>query len=1066
MNFSRHFGFRALLGVCASLLFSSLGHGFVTYHSVERAKSASVAYVPSQVTIDTRALFDAEQAKSTKTISLQLPSGKRYNVVRANVLPGIEGGQTFVGYFETHGHDYRIYVTETRGAITGVMQSPEGAIEISLPAGGAGLQGNASLTSRKLAGHVKAFHFGNDAKIPPEDELAQQLQRAGEIVPITEEQIKAARDRAKAGAQVIIDLVVAYTPGMIARYSNTAGVASRLNTLVALMNDALTQSEVNLTIRLVNATQVTYPEAGSNDSALTAISPDSTNPIKATVDALREQYRADLVTLIRPYTYPSHDGCGIAWILGFGGRAVTPGDARYGFSVVGDGADTGGTTKLCDELSFAHELGHNLGVSHDRANAAGVVGTTNYAYGYINDAAGFGTIMSYSTNRIARFSNPNVICNGAPCGVSRNNVALSADAAGAILTTMDAIAAFRNAVVSTAPGAPTSVSATAGNAQVSVAFSAPASDGGNPITGYSATCGSVTVNGPGSPIIVSPLTNGTAVTCTVKASNSVGASPASAPSASVTPVAPINAPGAPTIGAVVAGNAQVSVSFTAPSSNGGSAITGYRATCGAVGVNGSSSPIIVSPLANGVAVTCTVTATNISGTSPASATSASVTPTAPATAPGAPTSVSATAGNAQVSVAFSAPASDGGNPITGYSATCGSVTVNGPGSPIIVSPLTNGTAVTCTVKASNSVGASPASAPSASVTPVAPINAPGAPTIGAVVAGNAQVSVSFTAPSSNGGSAITGYRATCGAVGVNGSSSPIIVSPLANGVAVTCTVTATNISGTSPASATSASVTPVAPVPPGTDDSDSDGIPDSVELQEGQKIGIKDNAIFAGMNSKSDRWFAMQQYRDFLGREAEPAGLVEWTLRLNTKTQTREEVIQSFFNSQEFQNGVPPVVRLYLGYFNRIPDHEGLLGWVKALRGGTELGTVSAAFANSQEFQLTYGALSDADFVTLVYRNVLGRVPDQVGFDAWLGRLAAGLTRGGMMIGFTESQEFQNKTRANVFVIMMYEGLLRRAAEQAGYESWVNYVNSGSDALDLTRGFMNSLEYRYRFLPN
>ena len=94
------------------------------------------------------------------------------------------------------------------------------------------------------------------------------------------------------------------------------------------------------------------------------------------------------------------------------------------------------------------------------------------------------------------------------------------------------------------PTAPTAISATAGNASITVTFGAPASNGGTAITGYTATCTSSNGGVPGSiaggasatSIQVSGLTNGKSYTCTVTASNSVGAGPASAPSNAVTPL--------------------------------------------------------------------------------------------------------------------------------------------------------------------------------------------------------------------------------------------------------------------------------------------------------------------------------------------------------------------------------------------------------------------------------------------------------------------------------------------------------------------------------------------------
>ena len=73
---------------------------------------------------------------------------------------------------------------------------------------------------------------------------------------------------------------------------------------------------------------------------------------------------------------------------------------------------------------------------------------------------------------------------------------------------------------------------------------------------------------------------------------------------------------------------------------------------------------------------------------------------------------------------------------------------------------------------------------------------------------------------------------------------------------------------------------------------------------------------------------------------------------------------------------------------------------------------VSDFFARSPEFIARYGALDNAEFVSLVYQNVLGRNPDAAGFAFWTRQLQAGQTRGWMMLQFTEapSFEFQNKT--------------------------------------------------------
>ncbi len=91
-----------------------------------------------------------------------------------------------------------------------------------------------------------------------------------------------------------------------------------------------------------------------------------------------------------------------------------------------------------------------------------------------------------------------------------------------------------------APGAPSGVSASAGNGQATVYFTAPVSDGGSTITSYTVTSsvGNIIVTGSSSPINITGLTNGTEYTFTVTSANGVGTGPASAPSNSVIPSDP------------------------------------------------------------------------------------------------------------------------------------------------------------------------------------------------------------------------------------------------------------------------------------------------------------------------------------------------------------------------------------------------------------------------------------------------------------------------------------------------------------------------------------------------
>jgi hypothetical protein len=130
--------------------------------------------------------------------------------------------------------------------------------------------------------------------------------------------------------------------------------------------------------------------------------------------------------------------------------------------------------------------------------------------------------------------------------------------------------------VATVPGTPTITAITAGDTQLSVAFTA-GTDGGSAITTYEystdggANWANRQTGTTASPIVITGLTNGTSYDVQIRAKNTVGSGAATATTAA-TPVAPATVPGVPTITSVDAGG---NVNFTAPVSDGGSAITGY-----------------------------------------------------------------------------------------------------------------------------------------------------------------------------------------------------------------------------------------------------------------------------------------------------------------------------------------------------------------------------------------------------------------------------------------------------------------------------------------------------------
>ncbi|HEV7654507.1 MAG TPA: peroxidase family protein [Mycobacteriales bacterium] len=245
----------------------------------------------------------------------------------------------------------------------------------------------------------------------------------------------------------------------------------------------------------------------------------------------------------------------------------------------------------------------------------------------------------------------------------------------------------------------------------------------------------------------------------------------------------VRTPAAPVIGVATASAGSVTANWTAPPANGGPVVTGYElviSSNGAVvrtvtGIARTAGTRAVTGLTNGVTYTVQVRALNAFGAGPLSAPSNAVTP---AGLPGAPTAVVALRGNGQADVSWTAPASTGGLPITGYvvqvrtgTTVQRTVVLTGTATSTTITGLTNGTAVNFRVQAVTAVGAGALSTQSNAVTPAA---VPGAPVILAPAqgpAGGALTAVAnWNAPASAGGAAITNYRVTAYRMAADGTT--------------------------------------------------------------------------------------------------------------------------------------------------------------------------------------------------------------------------------------------------------------------------------------------------------
>lgn len=117
----------------------------------------------------------------------------------------------------------------------------------------------------------------------------------------------------------------------------------------------------------------------------------------------------------------------------------------------------------------------------------------------------------------------------------------------------------------------------------------------------------------------------------------------------------------------------------------------------------------------------------------------------------------------------------------------------------------------------------------------------------------------------------------------------------------------------------------------------------------------------------------------------------------------------------DFQGNAGQAYRLYEAAFDRDPDQSGLGFWIRQLDNDTtDLNEIAKLFLDSDEFQATYGAVDDSEFVAQLYLNILGRSGDSDGVEFWTGQLEEGVAREVLLARFSESGENQTNVQVEI----------------------------------------------------
>ncbi|MGI6154063.1 MAG: DUF4214 domain-containing protein, partial [Christensenellaceae bacterium] len=228
--------------------------------------------------------------------------------------------------------------------------------------------------------------------------------------------------------------------------------------------------------------------------------------------------------------------------------------------------------------------------------------------------------------------------------------------------------------------------------------------------------------------------------------------------------------------------------------------------------------------------------------------------------------------------------------------------------------------------------------------------------------------------------------------------------------------------------------------------------------------------------------FVERLYTLVLNRTSDPAGIAAWVNQLKSKQNTGSDVAYGFFFSNEMTSraltNAEYIEVLYKTLLGRQPDANGKNAWLSEMSKGQNREQIFAGFVNSNEFtgicaaagieRGTFSPNSNAkdkyqiqEFVKRLYSLCLGRQADAGGLNGWTEQLVNGTNTGtGVAYGFFFSPEMENKRLSNAdYVEVLYKVLLGRNSDPAGKAEWVSQLAQGKTRLEIFNGFAYSPEF-------